>query len=144
MGQQVKRVLENQLKPILLLSFLMLAGCSSALSGRTAGSQADLATATPGNALAFQSDKDFGKGLSQRERSELTAAELKAFEFGNPGEPVKWGGGRARVSGSVVVTQPFRVGQSSCRRFSHRLERSNLCHFLSRKVQRPSADVFGY
>jgi surface antigen len=118
-GNQVRQVRKSQLTIVLMLSCLTLVGCSTARSNRMVDTEVE----STGTALAFLSDKDFGRSLSKSERNKLTAAELKAFEFGQPGKPVKWGGVRERVSGSVIVTQTFRVGQSSCRRFSHNLVR---------------------
>jgi len=103
---------------ILLFGLSLLTACSLTTSKKLGLS--DGQTESP--ALAFQSDQEFGSGLSQHERSKLSAAEQKAFEFGKPGTPVTWMGEGKSVSGSIVVSQPFRVGQSSCLRFSHKLK----------------------
>ena len=99
----------------------LLAGCTS---GMLAGS-VDKTEPAKTSALAFQSDEGFGRGLSEKQKGALSAAEMQALEFGKPGEPVKWGDEKGPVSGSVIVTQPFRVGQSSCRRFTHLLKRKS-------------------
>ncbi|MEP0944893.1 MAG: hypothetical protein ABJH63_02085 [Rhizobiaceae bacterium] len=108
-------------KAVILLALLLLAGCTQALSKRSDGADRTLALSPAGEALAFQADEDFGKDLTQKQRGALSSAESQALEFGQPGQPVKWGKQNGAVFGSVVVTQPFRVGQSSCRRFSHHL-----------------------
>ncbi|MGI9365316.1 MAG: hypothetical protein ACR2O8_09050 [Rhizobiaceae bacterium] len=122
----VQTVAMNLIRPIFLgiLASLLLSACSNTLANNSAADKEALARVSAGDALAFQADKDFAQGLSSREKGELTSAELQAFEFGKPGEPVKWGRSSLSASGSVVVTQPFRVGQSSCRRFSHELKKN--------------------
>ena len=102
----------------ILLTCAVLVGCTSAMSKR---SDQTLALVPAGEALAFQADDDFGKDLSKKQRGALSAAESQALEIGQPGKSVLWGEKSDAVSGSVVVTQPFRVGQSNCRRFTHRL-----------------------
>ena len=105
----------------ILLGCALLAGCSSNLFAGSVDSTEPGQT----SALAFQSDEEFGRGLSEKQKGALSAAEMQALEFGEPGEPVKWGDEKGPVSGSVEVTQPFRVGQSSCRRFTHLLKRKS-------------------
>ena len=104
-----------------LAASLILTGCTTGLSRQSGLDAAAGGRTGSGEALAFQADQSFGRSLSRREKGELSAAELKALQFGQPGLPVKWGELLNGVSGSVVVTQPFRVGQSSCRGFSHHL-----------------------
>lgn len=106
-------------KLALVFACALLAACSQSLGKNSNGSTLGLTPA--GEALAFQADDDFGKGLSTAHRTALTAAESQALEFGEAGLPVTWGNQSGAVFGSVVVTQPFRVGQSNCRRFTHKL-----------------------
>ena len=100
-----------------LLAMTVLSACSLTTGNRLKAEKQPM----PAAALAFQSDQAFGVGLSDDERQKLTAAEQQAFEFGRPGTPVTWKSDAPSVSGSIVVSQPFRVGQSSCLRFSHAL-----------------------
>ena len=72
-----------------------------------------------GEALAFQADKNFAKDLSTSERRKLSQAEMQALDFAAADEPILWQGARKSVSGKVTAYQPFRVGNSNCRRFSH-------------------------
>ena len=99
----------------------LLAACSQSMGKGTSGDASTLALTPTGEALAFQADGDFGKGLSSAQRSALTAAESQALESGEAGQPITWGNQGGAVFGSVTVTQPFRVGQSNCRRFTHNL-----------------------
>lgn len=108
-------------KLALVLACTLLAACSQSLGKSNSGDASTLALTPAGEALAFQADDDFGKGLSSAQRSALTAAESQALEFGEAGQPITWGNQSGAVFGSVVVTQPFRVGQSNCRRFTHNL-----------------------
>ena len=119
------RVSPVWLKVVVLISAVLMSGCTSALSNRSVDADDASQNTSQESALAFQSDEEFGRGLSEKQRGALSAAELQALEFGEPGRPVKWGDEEGRVSGSVVVTQPFRVGQSSCRRFTHLLTRKS-------------------
>ena len=116
---QVPPVVKLFDKLAVLFACALLAACSQSLGKTSNGSTLGLTPA--GEALAFQADDDFGQGLSSSQRSALTAAESQALEFGEAGQPITWGKQGGAVFGSVVVTQPFRVGQSSCRRFTHNL-----------------------
>ena len=83
-------------------------------------------TAQPENsALAFASNAKFGSKLTKFEKQSLSAAERKALEFGRAGEPVTWNSDQEGVTGRVIVSQPFRVGKSNCRRFSHEVAIKN-------------------
>jgi surface antigen len=108
-------------KAAILLACALLAGCTQALSKRSDSADSTLGLLPAGEALAFQADEDFGKDLSDKQRGALSAAESQALEFGQAGKPIKWGKQNGAVFGSVIVTQPFRVGLSNCRRFTHRL-----------------------
>lgn len=99
----------------------LLSGCAAGLSSQRLASDSNVADPATKPALAFQANDQFGSGLSRTERGRLSAAEAQALEFGRPGEPIAWGGDSDGASGTVSVTQPFRVGQSNCRRFSHLL-----------------------
>lgn len=102
-----------------LAAALILAGCTT--MEKTKLNNAKLASEKPANALAFQANSSFAKGLSDKEIENLTAAELQALEYGKSGEEIKWIGDKKTVSGSVIAFQPFRVGQSNCRRFEHQM-----------------------
>jgi len=119
----VYRVSSSSLKLGLLIGCVFITGCTSALSSRSVDSRN--ASGKHDKALAFQSNEEFGRELSKKERGAVSAAELKALEFGVPGQPVNWGDLDGPVFGSIIVTQPFRVGQSSCRRFTHMLTRKS-------------------
>ena len=106
----------------------LLAACSQSLGKSADGSGSTLGLTPAGEALAFQADDDFGKGLSSAQRKALTAAESQALDFGEAGQPVTWGKQGGAVFGSVVVTQPFRVGLSNCRRFTHSLTNKSQNH----------------
>ena len=121
MGTQVGCLASFTSRFGIVLGCALLAGCTTKLFAGSVDSTAPGQT----SALAFQSDEEFGRGLSEKQKGALSAAEMQALEFGNAGEPVKWGDEGGSVSGSVVVTQPFRVGQSSCRRFTHLLKRKS-------------------
>lgn len=115
----------TSLSHVLIAGCLMLTGCSTAFSKHTGFGSTGADRTMSGQALAFQADEQFGSSLSRSEKGELTAAELRALQFGQPDRPVKWGEAESGVSGSVVVTLPFRVGQSSCRGFTHRLTKGD-------------------
>ena len=98
----------------------ILAGCTlTNAKGRVGNS--GLASSQPVEALAFQADEQFAKGLSKSDRKNLSQAERKALDFGEAGSPILWKGNNDKVSGTVTVFSPFRVGKSNCRRFAHKV-----------------------
>ncbi len=66
---------------------------------------------------------DFGRDLPAPAQNSLAAAEVKALDFGKAGEVFAWNAKGPGVSGTVVASQPYRVGQSNCRRFRHELNK---------------------
>ncbi len=72
-------------------------------------------------ALAFQANAAFGGGLSSADRAALSRAERRALDFGKAGDQVGWKSDSGKASGTIVASQPFRVGESNCRRFEHNL-----------------------
>ena len=123
--QSVVRIFD---KLAVVFACTLLAACSQSLGKASNGNGSTLGLSPAGEALAFQADDDFGKGLSSAQRTALTAAESQALEFGEAGQPITWGKQGGSVFGSVVVTQPFRVGQSNCRRFTHNLTNKSKNH----------------
>lgn len=102
----------------------LLAGCSS-----TAATNPNLDAGlqpTEGQtiALAFAANTQFNEGLNAKERKQLTEAESRALNFGKSGEQIAWQSDRNGISGFITASQPFRVGQSDCRRFSHQMNRA--------------------
>lgn len=96
-------------------ALVLLCACES---GKTVDLGSAVAPATnPELALAFQSNRSFGKGLSPVARNILTKTERQALEFGQQGEPMYWK--TSKASGLVKVQSPFRIGRASCRRFEH-------------------------
>jgi len=88
----------------------VLAGCQT-LSG---ASIAKLATPLKADILA----SGIGAGLSEKARIAAANAEYRALEAGRAGTAVGW-----RVSdkvfGTVTPQQPYTVGTTNCRRFTH-------------------------
>ena len=100
-----------------LLVTLVLAGCTVFAARRPAlDSQLPQNGAT---ALAFSAVPKLAGSIDIKGRKLLSQAELKALNFGSSGESVPWES--AKSSGSVFASQPFKVGQSMCRTFEHRL-----------------------
>jgi surface antigen len=56
--------------------------------------------------------------LSERERTEASAAQFNALQFGRAGAPRAWSGDRG-ASGQVVVGPPVNVNSLYCREFTH-------------------------
>ena len=101
-----------------LVFFAFLTGCTVS-AGNLIGSGPK--NQEPVKALAFQSDSDFGKSLTQVERKMLSRAELRALNYGMAGEEIGWKNKSGESTGSIVASQFFRVGESNCRRFEHRI-----------------------
>ena len=106
-----------------LLVMAIASGCTQIRPKPTLNS--GLTTQPEQSALAFASDAKFGSKLTKFEKQSLSAAERKALEFGRAGEPVMWKSDQKGVTGKVIVSQPFRVGKSNCRRFSHEVAIKN-------------------
>ncbi len=102
----------------LLIALAGAAGCTTT-GNRTTNASLPSPTAEAELALAFQADPKFGRDLNSAERTELSAAELKALEYGEDGQAIRWKGASDGVSGVVTTYRPFRVGSSTCRRFQH-------------------------
>lgn len=102
---------------------LFAAGCTS-LNSTNVGPETNLSDPKVASALAFAANDDFAKGLTAAERRRLTDAERQALDFGKSGEAISWSSKRGGISGSIIASQPFRVGRSDCRRFSHQMNRA--------------------
>ncbi|MFD0915853.1 hypothetical protein ACFQ14_05485 [Pseudahrensia aquimaris] len=102
---------------IALCSGLALGACTFG-NASTKASLAPAAVAPP-SALAFSTSEVLRDKLSNRAKSALSAAEAQALNYGQPGQTIDWKSTRNDASGSVVAYQPFRVGDSNCRRFVH-------------------------
>jgi surface antigen len=59
-----------------------------------------------------------GASLDDRDRQRAFAAEKKALEHGEPGEPVGWRGGKGR-HGTVVPGADYEIRGTRCRDYSH-------------------------
>ena len=57
--------------------------------------------------------------LSAPARSQATAAQFNALEYGRPGAPRDWQGGDGIASGRVTVGPDLNVNNLRCRNFSH-------------------------
>ncbi|MEL6948363.1 MAG: hypothetical protein AAFO73_12150, partial [Pseudomonadota bacterium] len=98
-----------------IIAALVLSGCTSLASTRP-GADTALAPPKVATALAFSANDDFANGLTPAERRQLTDAERQALDFGKSGEAIAWSSKRSGISGSIVASQPFRVGKADCRR----------------------------
>ncbi|MEO1397771.1 MAG: hypothetical protein AAFU56_02750 [Pseudomonadota bacterium] len=111
--------------PLMIVALAcVLAGCTSIAAtkpGVDAGAGGPLG---PSRALSFSANSEFDRGLNDQERRKLTEAEARALNFGKGGERIAWQSDRSGISGFITASQPFRVGQSDCRRFSHKLNRA--------------------
>ena len=88
---------------------LTLAGCATTGSGDTAR----LAAPLRDGILAG----DLGTNLPDKARKRAADAEYKALEGGQTGAPVTWK--VADIQGTVVPQQPYSVGSTNCRRYTH-------------------------
>lgn len=104
----------------LLSVALVASGCSALQSAQDTGDPS-LSNPNPSLALAFQSDSQLADGLTRTDRARLTTAEARALDYGKAGEEIDWKGDSDTTRGTVQAFQPFRVGQSSCRRFQHEI-----------------------
>ena len=89
----------------------ILAGCASVASGAVNNLVEPLRSQ---GILAGQ----LGQGLPQDAVARAAEAEYRALEAGQTGAPTAWRSSD-RIFGSVVPQQPYSVGPSNCRRYSH-------------------------
>lgn len=60
-----------------------------------------------------------GVELSRSELASAIAAEQRALESGQAGQPINWQGSEPGRGGAVIAAQPYRVGSQDCRPYSH-------------------------
>lgn len=105
-----------------LFYFMLLSACTSAGLETPAPSQ----IATDSNIASTNLLQALNGGLVSRiESSSLSRADMsvalqneyKALEYTAPGEAVLWQG--RVLSGSIVPSQPYRVGSQDCRQYEH-------------------------
>ncbi len=61
---------------------------------------------------------NIGRRLDYQSRQSALQAEYNALETGRSGAPVRWQG-TGQTYGEVVPQQPYQVGASNCRRYTH-------------------------
>jgi len=102
------------------LGLLLLAGCSSGSSMRAStggigfSTPAAAATSSVSAGLVSQANVQ----LSRSELASALAAEQRALETAQAGQPIEWQGESGR-GGTVIAAQPYRVGSQDCRPYSH-------------------------
>lgn len=57
--------------------------------------------------------------ISARDKSIALQSEYRALEYTAPAQPVYWQSENGRLSGSVIPSQPYRVGSQDCRQYAH-------------------------
>ena len=100
----------------LAVAALLLAGCATPDSSDTM----KLAAPLREGILAG----DLGTQLPDRAKKRAADAEYKALEGGQTGAPVNWK--MADVQGTVVPQQPYSVGSTNCRRYTHTITQDGI------------------
>lgn len=57
--------------------------------------------------------------ISARDKSTALQSEYRALEYTAPAQPVYWQSENGRLSGTVIPSQPYRVGSQDCRQYAH-------------------------
>lgn len=57
--------------------------------------------------------------ITARDKSIALQSEYRALEYTAPAQPVYWQSENGRLSGSVIPSQPYRVGSQDCRQYAH-------------------------
>lgn len=122
------------LKPVVvaLVSTLLLAGCASragdsgiagANPGIVVGSQVGSGSGEPpvGAVEGALLGADVGRSLTERDREIASKAEYEALEYGLPGRPTAWHGGRSGNYGEISVGSTYQVNRLDCREYTHRV-----------------------
>jgi surface antigen len=60
-----------------------------------------------------------GAGIGERDRRIALEAEYRALEYTQSGQPITWKSSSSSLYGTVVASQPYRVGSQDCRQYSH-------------------------
>lgn len=60
-----------------------------------------------------------GLSISQRDNSMALQSEYRALEYTAPAQPVYWQSQAGTIAGTVIPSQPYRVGSQDCRQYSH-------------------------
>lgn len=115
----------RRLSPLSGVAFLLaLAGCTSnglntslaptALSQETKTvASGELIAALDGGLITRLTSK----GIARGDKAIALQKEYLALEYTAPGEAVIWQG--KAISGSIVPSQPYRVGSQDCRQYEH-------------------------
>lgn len=119
--------------PLFVVSLMFASGCtatnesvgavSGAVIGGVVGNQfgsgSGRVAATALGALAGGViGGNIGRRLDYPSRQHALQAEYNALENGRSGTPVRWQG-TGQTYGEVVPQQPYQVGTSNCRRYTH-------------------------
>lgn len=64
---------------------------------------------------------DVGRSLTEHDRKVASKAEYEALEYGQPGRPMSWQGGRSGNHGEIAVGSIYQVNRLDCREYTHRV-----------------------
>jgi surface antigen len=98
---------------------LFLAGCAGGSSNRVTSSLGFEPARTAATESTGGLVSQAGVELSRNEIAAALAAEQRALETAQAGQPVEWQGSSAGRGGTVIAAQPYRVGSQDCRPYSH-------------------------
>ena len=104
-----------------VLCMLALVACTTSSAKRLSADSLTDDDDRPDLALAFNADPEFAKSLNKVDRAILKETEQDALDRGEAGKLIQWQGKSSGIGGTVLVSQLFRVGQSSCRRLEHKV-----------------------
>ena len=62
---------------------------------------------------------EVGRQLGERDMQQALAAEYRALEYGNTGQPVVWRNDTSGHRGEVIPGQGYRVNSADCRDYRH-------------------------
>lgn len=105
---------------------LALAACVSTSNSLTAvtglqpvndqpATSADILASLDGGLVSRSTDLR----LTQRDRLAALQSEYRALEYTAPSQPVYWQSQSGNVTGTVIPSQPYRVGSQDCRQYTH-------------------------
>lgn len=107
------------------MALTALAGCTTASGGLPLVSAQPTSSSQTVTSRALLSALDGGligriAALELRGADRTTAleAEYRALEYTAPAQPVYWQASGRSVSGTVVPSQPYRVGTQDCRQYT--------------------------
>lgn len=78
-----------------------------------------VATTAIGAVIGGIVGNEVGRALDDADRRAAAEAEYRALEYGRSGQPTPWRNPDSGHYGNIVPSQPYKVGETHCREYTH-------------------------